>query len=250
MKGWLHCKSCCSEPFPVKSWKFGLRSCNLPGPLFAIPFICCCHCNKFCLNPTKSFWRSYTSCTKAASLALNIWDFTLCKQKSSLDKHLPEIPSTWHLNVFSCRVFVITFLNSPVHWYSHSIMSKKIGIVAFRSSTSGIRVISKMGPTIPGIKQILFWPATKPQIEYLKRKPNSFRETSRSCNHLKQCLKLCWSSLTTQSLSSVSSQKLGAWEWILSPSKMPEFSARNKQECQRSRCFSEEFSFSAFDTFL
>lgn len=51
-------------------------------------------------------------------------------------------------------------------------MSKNIGIVAFRSSTSGIRVISKMGPTIPGIKQILFWPETEMQIGYLRGEEN------------------------------------------------------------------------------
>lgn len=66
-------------------------------------------------------------------------------------------------------LFLITFLNSPVLWYSQSIMSKNIGIVAFRSSTSGMRVISKMGPTIPGIKQILFWPKTEWQIRYFRR---------------------------------------------------------------------------------
>lgn len=37
-------------------------------------------------------------------------------------------------------------------------MSKKIGMVAFRSSASGISVISNIGPTMPGMKQILFWP--------------------------------------------------------------------------------------------
>lgn len=40
-------------------------------------------------------------------------------------------------------------------------MSKKIGMVAFRSSASGISVISNIGPTMPGIKQILFWPERK-----------------------------------------------------------------------------------------
>lgn len=176
MKGWLQCKSCCSEPFPVKSW---LRSCNLPGSV--IPSISCCQCNKFCLSQTKSPWRSYICCF----FGFNIWNPTLCKQKSSLDKHLPEILNVWYLNAFPHRAFVITFLNSPVLWYSHSIMSKKIGIVAFRSSTSGIRVISKTGPTIPGIKHILFWPETKSKIEYLKTKPHIFRKTSRSYNNLK-----------------------------------------------------------------
>lgn len=37
-------------------------------------------------------------------------------------------------------------------------MSKKIGMVAFRSSASGMSVISNIGPTMPGMKQILFWP--------------------------------------------------------------------------------------------
>lgn len=59
---------------------------------------------------------------------------------------------------FGLIFFFFTFLKSPFLWYSHSIMSKKIGMVAFRSSASGISVISNIGPTMPGMKQILFWP--------------------------------------------------------------------------------------------
>lgn len=42
-----------------------------------------------------------------------------------------------------------------VEWNSHCIMSKKMGMVALRSSVSGISVISNMGPTISGMNFIL-----------------------------------------------------------------------------------------------
>lgn len=182
--------------------------------------------------------------TLAFSLVLNIWDFTLCKQKSSLDKHLPEILRTWHLNAFSHRAFVITFLNSPVLWYSHSIMSKKIGMVAFRSSTSGIRVISKMGPTIPGIKQILFWPETKPKIfEYLKSKPSVFRKTSRSCNHLKpSVLVKSYNSITSLHFSSEAGAVDGYCLFLRCQNLVPGMS----RSARRVDIFTEDFDFSVF----
>jgi len=74
-------------------------------------------------------------------------------------------------------------------------MSKNIGIVAFRSSTSGMRVISRMGPTIPGIKQILFWPKTEWQIRYFRREreKKNVRKTFRAGSILKQRFSyLCW----------------------------------------------------------
>lgn len=48
-------------------------------------------------------------------------------------------------------------------------MSKKIGMVAFLSSASGISVISNIGPTMPGMKQILFWPAEEEGQGYMKQ---------------------------------------------------------------------------------
>lgn len=56
-----------------------------------------------------------------------------------------------------------------VKWNSHCIMSKKMGIVAFRSSISGTSVISRMGPTISGMNLILCGPGnnskeTKPKF--------------------------------------------------------------------------------------
>lgn len=48
-------------------------------------------------------------------------------------------------------------------------MSKKIGMVAFLSSASGISVISNMGPTMPGMKQILFWPAKEEGQGHMKQ---------------------------------------------------------------------------------
>lgn len=48
-------------------------------------------------------------------------------------------------------------------------MSKKIGMVAFLSSASGISVISNIGPTMPGMKQILFWPAKEEGQGHMKQ---------------------------------------------------------------------------------
>lgn len=45
-----------------------------------------------------------------------------------------------------------------VKWNSHCIMSKKMGMVAFRSSISGTSVISRIGPTISGMNFILWGP--------------------------------------------------------------------------------------------
>lgn len=51
-------------------------------------------------------------------------------------------------------------------------MSKKIGMVAFLSSASGISVISNIGPTMPGMKQILFWPAKEEGQRHMKQYHN------------------------------------------------------------------------------
>lgn len=59
------------------------------------------------------------------------------------------------LNICS---LLLTIWKLLVKWNSHCIISKKIGIVAFRSSVSGISVISKIGPTISGMNLILCWP--------------------------------------------------------------------------------------------
>lgn len=48
-----------------------------------------------------------------------------------------------------------TMRKDAVSWYSHSIMSKKMGMVDLRSSSSGTSVISRMGPTMPGMNSIL-----------------------------------------------------------------------------------------------
>lgn len=45
-----------------------------------------------------------------------------------------------------------------VKWNSHCIMSKKMGMVAFRNSISGTSVISRIGPTISGMNLILWGP--------------------------------------------------------------------------------------------
>lgn len=52
----------------------------------------------------------------------------------------------------------LTRLKLPVSRCSQSIMSKKMGMVDLRSSSSGTSVISRMGPTMPGMNSILRWP--------------------------------------------------------------------------------------------
>lgn len=42
-------------------------------------------------------------------------------------------------------------------------------MVAFRSSASGISVISNIGPTMPGMKQILFWPEREKGHRHIKQ---------------------------------------------------------------------------------
>lgn len=49
----------------------------------------------------------------------------------------------------------LTRLKLSVSWYSQSIMSKKMGMVDLRSSSSGTSVISRMGPTMLGMNSIL-----------------------------------------------------------------------------------------------
>lgn len=57
-------------------------------------------------------------------------------------------------SLYSC-INVITLWKFPECACSQVIMSKKMGMVALLSSSSGIKVISRMGPTMPGMKQIL-----------------------------------------------------------------------------------------------
>lgn len=49
----------------------------------------------------------------------------------------------------------------PLKLNSHCIISKKMGMVAFRSSTSGVSVTSRMGPTMDGMNLILWGPEMK-----------------------------------------------------------------------------------------
>lgn len=49
----------------------------------------------------------------------------------------------------------------PLKFNSHCIISKKIGMVAFRSSISGVNVTSRMGPTMDGMNLILWGPEIK-----------------------------------------------------------------------------------------
>lgn len=65
-----------------------------------------------------------------------------------------------HLFLFTMFVYVcvITFWKFPYCACSQVIISKKMGMVALLSSSSGIKVISRMGPTMPGMKLILWLP--------------------------------------------------------------------------------------------
>ena len=65
----------------------------------------------------------------------------------------------WHLLAKSkiCHI-PLTILKLPWTSCSHSIMSKKMGRVALRSSVSGTRVTSRKEPTMLGTKCILFGP--------------------------------------------------------------------------------------------
>lgn len=56
-----------------------------------------------------------------------------------------------------------------VKWDSHCIMSKKIGMVALRSSISGTSVISSMGPTISGMNLILWAPEEETKTQHPRK---------------------------------------------------------------------------------
>lgn len=76
--------------------------------------------------------------------------FCVCKCKSS-DVLCEYFCTQAHTNL--CVFF--TLWKFPECECSHVIMSKKMGMVALLNSSSGIKVISRMGPTMPGMKQIL-----------------------------------------------------------------------------------------------
>lgn len=57
----------------------------------------------------------------------------------------------------------------PLKLNSHCIMSKKMGMVALRSSGSGTSVTSRIGPTIAGMNFILWGPARKSKSDAPKR---------------------------------------------------------------------------------
>lgn len=63
-----------------------------------------------------------------------------------------------HVCVCFDFLFFFTLWKFPEWACSQVIMSKKMGMVALLSSSSGIKVISRMGPTMPGMKQILWLP--------------------------------------------------------------------------------------------
>lgn len=59
--------------------------------------------------------------------------------------------------IFTIFVY-FTLWKVPEYACSQVIISKKIGMVALLNSSSGIKVISRIGPTMPGMKQILWLP--------------------------------------------------------------------------------------------
>lgn len=66
---------------------------------------------------------------------------------------------SYFFTFFVCVLYLCTLWKFPNCVCSQLTMSKKMGIVALLNSSSGIRVISSIGPTTPGIKQILWLPA-------------------------------------------------------------------------------------------
>lgn len=56
------------------------------------------------------------------------------------------------------RLLTVWKVHPGLRLCSHCIMSKKMGMVALRSSASGTRVTSRMGPTIAGMNFILLGP--------------------------------------------------------------------------------------------
>lgn len=71
---------------------------------------------------------------------------------------------------------LLTIWKLLVEWNSHCIISKKIGMVAFRSSVSGISVISKIGPTISGMNLILCWPLRERMDFRVNKQPPTLGE--------------------------------------------------------------------------
>lgn len=67
-------------------------------------------------------------------------------------------------------LYIITFWKFPECECSQVIISKKMGMVARLNSSSGIKVISRMGPTMPGMKQILWLPERYKHTYGIKKK--------------------------------------------------------------------------------
>lgn len=106
----------------------------------------------------------------------NLCCYHKCKQTLFCSVPCYSLKSASHLfcsNSPSCLMHTATFAPNipgsltmwkflfPLKLNSHCIISKKMGMVAFRSSGSGTRVTSRIGPTIAGINFILWGPARK-----------------------------------------------------------------------------------------
>lgn len=65
------------------------------------------------------------------------------------------VPRNWDQGLLLLTLWKLPL---PLKLNSHCIISKKMGIVALRSSTSGVRVTSRMGPTMDGMNLILWGP--------------------------------------------------------------------------------------------
>lgn len=102
-----------------------------------VPSVCKCSsaevlCDFFCTH-------TYRISTDVSSAYKHVVCVALC----CLDTFLHACATLWKF---------------PECAYSQVIMSKKMGMVALLNSSSGIKVISRMGPTMPGMKQILWLP--------------------------------------------------------------------------------------------
>lgn len=76
----------------------------------------CCHCDEiFTEVQLNRSGEPLFTCTRALPFVLHIFDFTLCKQKSPHNRYSPEKKTTTSpFNEFPHKVFLLTFLNSPV----------------------------------------------------------------------------------------------------------------------------------------
>ncbi len=91
---------------------------------------------------------------KKILLTPNFWTVVHFPMNCTVSMQYTSMQTRVHLSLWKLTVW-----KQRLKWNSHCIMSKKMGMVALRSSISGTSVISRIGPTISGINLILCGPA-------------------------------------------------------------------------------------------